>query len=127
VSNDPYNRAIFTRALSDVSPATLCFSIPTGVDALSLMKEESIIPDLIFIDNELPRMNALDFLRNLQKQEQYKRIHVIVHAPEAYPKAIKEIQACGALAIYRKPYEYTGTCNILSLYFSCSTQIFQLN
>src|SRR5687767_11038953 len=121
VSNDPYDRAIFTRALLDVSPATLCFSVASAIDALSFMNEESIIPDLIFIDFETPKMNALDFLKYLQKQERYKNIHVIVHAPFAYPKAIREIQASGALAIYRKPYEYLGTCNMLSLYFSSST------
>jgi len=40
VSNDPYDRAIFTRTLSDVFSVTLCFSVPSGIVALSLMKEE---------------------------------------------------------------------------------------
>jgi CheY-like chemotaxis protein len=118
IDNDPYSQAIFTRALTDLSPETICFTAANGIDGLYMMLEERVIPSYIFIELDLPRMGGLAFLREIKGKESLKEIPVIVHTTSPQPHQIIELKELGAHAIYFRPYEYYGVCNLLTLYFS---------
>jgi CheY-like chemotaxis protein len=118
IDNDPYSQAVFTRALTDLSPETICFTAANGMDGLYMMLEEKVMPAYIFIELHLPRMGGLAFLREIKGNESLKGIPVIVHTTSPQPHQIIELKELGAHAIYFRPYEYHGVCNLLTLYFS---------
>jgi CheY-like chemotaxis protein len=118
ISDDPFDQAIFTKALGDVSPDTICFAVSNPHEAFFIMKEEQIIPDFIFTELDLPRMSGIDFLKTIKKIDTLKEIPVIVHSISPQPHKIIELKESGALAIYLRPYQYLGVCNMLNLYFS---------
>jgi CheY-like chemotaxis protein len=127
VCNNADDHVTFTKALLAVSPQTLCFTIPSGHDALHLMQEEAIIPQVIFIDLEMSEMNGLQFLRHIKGHEDYKSINVIVHATSATAEQIAEAKRLGAYAIYLRPYEYLNAVNMLSLCIGPGLPAFSLN
>jgi PleD family two-component response regulator len=118
ICDDHYEQALFLRALSDVSPETLCFAVNDAHDALFILSEEKVMPNYIFVELNMPRMNGLEFLKIIKKVDRFKDIPVIVHSTSPQPNKIIELKEFGASAIYLKPYEYYGICNMLNLCFN---------
>jgi response regulator RpfG family c-di-GMP phosphodiesterase len=117
INDDPHDQETFVQALSVVSPGTLCFTTPTPADAFYMMMEENLIPNFIFIELDMPKMSGIEFLNEIKKISVLKDIPVIVHTISPNPNKIIEIKESGALAIYYRPYDYAGVCNLLTLYF----------
>src|SRR5687767_8124142 len=113
IADDPYDQAVFIRALKDVSPQTICFAVADASDALFIMEQERVMPKYIFVELNLPRMNGLEFLKQIKQKQFLKNVPVIVHAPSLQPNKVIELKEFGALAIYYKPYDYCGICNML--------------
>ena len=127
VCNDPEDQAVFTKALHDVSPETICLTASNAIDAIYMMTKESVEPDFIFIEFDLPQMNAIEFLTAIKSVNRLKDVHVIVHATSPLANEVLKIKESGALAIYLRPYEYYGICNMLTLYFTPETAVLQQN
>jgi adenylate cyclase len=49
-----------------------------GSDALSLLKDSSIVPDLILLDAQMPVMNGYEFREQQTQDERLKNIPVVV-------------------------------------------------
>jgi CheY-like chemotaxis protein len=118
VDNDSYNQAVFTRALRDVSPHTICFIASSAVEALFMLMKENVRPSYIFMELNLPQMNGIEFLKSIKQVASLQEIPVVIHAVAPKPDEIVSIKEVGALAIYFRPYEYYSLCNMLGLYFT---------
>jgi hypothetical protein len=116
INDNPSDQEIFTKAVRDVSPQTLCLTFNNAQDAICILVEDMIVPNYIFIEFDLSKQNG--FLEIIQKIESLKAVPVIVHAISPNPNEIIELKESGALAIYFRPYDYWGVCNIINLYFS---------
>jgi CheY-like chemotaxis protein len=127
VCSDPVDQAVFTKALNDVSPQTICFTVPHALDAIYMMTKEKVIPNFIFIELNMPQMDGIEFLNAIKNIQTLKNVHVIVHAVSPQPHKILELKESGALAIYLRPYEYFGVRNMLNLYFTPELAAFQQN
>jgi CheY-like chemotaxis protein len=114
ISSD--DQALFISALQDVSPNTICFSVCDPSDALYIIRDELLVPDIVFIENQMPGMDALEFLRTARGMAELKDTSIIVHALSLKPHILLELKALGALAIYQRPYEYNGIRNMLTLF-----------
>lgn len=53
-----------------------------GEEAYAIMEKET--PDLIILDVQMPKMDGLQFMRNLKKEERYKNIPIIVLTAGAF-------------------------------------------
>jgi CheY-like chemotaxis protein len=118
IGDDAYDQAIFTKALHDVAPNTVCFMASNAAEALHIMNLEGLIPDYIFVELYMPGMDGITFLKTIKQIERLKDIPVIVHSTSPQPHKIIEIKESGAMAIYFRQYEYVGICNMLNLYFN---------
>lgn len=118
IDDDTFNQEVFSRALNDISPDTVCVTASTAIEGLRLITKENIVPSYIFVELDLPEMNGIEFLKTIKSIARLKEIPVIVHSTSPQPHKIIELKEAGALAIYFRPYEYYGVCNMLTLYFS---------
>lgn len=117
IDNNADNLATFTRALTHVTPETICFVATNVEDALMLMIEEQIVPSCIFVAEALGGMSADKLLLYIKRSDLLKEVPVIVHGTQFSRITIDELKALGALAIYTKPFTFLGVCNMLNLYF----------
>ena len=85
VDDDPDDQEVFLTALADVSTSALCLVAPDGDRALELLYNEETMPDYIFLDLNMPRMNGFEFLAALKKSKILKNIPVIVYSTTAQP------------------------------------------
>ena len=127
INEDPIEQAIFVKALTDVSPQSLCFTALDGTDGLYMMLKEGLVPDFIFVEMIMPRMDALAFLRQIKRIETLKDIPVVVHAVSPKPHQVIVVKEAGAAAVYLKEYDYDGICGVLNTYMADMTPIIYLN
>ncbi len=74
-----------------------------GLDALAQL--ESFLPDVIILDIEMPRMNGYEFKSNLNNQQEYKDIPVVMLTSRASEKHQKKARELGIKHYLTKPYQ----------------------
>ena len=64
----------------------------------------SITPHLLLLDMEMPGMSGMDFLKELQKSEQYKNIPIVFLTANSEEKTAQTAIKCGAKGYIIKPF-----------------------
>lgn len=117
VDDDPDDQEVFLTALSDVSSSALCLVAPDGDRALELLYNEETMPDYIFLDLNMPRMNGFEFLAAMKKSKILKDIPVIVYSTTSQAAQIEKVKKLGATEFFTKTYKYKDLCTLLGKYF----------
>jgi CheY-like chemotaxis protein len=118
VDDDPDDQEVFLTALGDVSPTALCLIAPDGDRALELLHNKETIPDYIFLDLNMPRMNGFEFLTAIKKSKILKDIPVIVYSTTSQQTQMEKAKKLGATEFFTKTYKYNELCLLLKKYFS---------
>ena len=127
VSRDVADIEVFGKALNDVSPETMYCVATSGQEGLDMITKGNFIPDVAFVELDMPHMDGIEFIKRLKNYSLYQSIPVIVHTKLSSQHRHFEILDAGALAIYPKEYDYVGVYNVLSLYCHPQLAVLQLN
>lgn len=94
-----------------------------GESALRLLKEEVMpVPDYIFLDLNMPRINGRECLIEIKKLPRYAGVPVVVYSTSSYQKDIQGIMELGAAYFLTKPTRITELCKHLKEIFSMNWQ-----
>jgi CheY-like chemotaxis protein len=119
IDDDVEDHEIFMEAVGKVNESIQCFSSTSGEDALrQLQLEVVMLPDLIFLDLNMPRLNGKQILRALKNDRSLKAIPVIMYSTSFAPKDKDEIQQLGAAFQLVKPPRFEDLCASLRFIFS---------
>jgi CheY-like chemotaxis protein len=102
VEDDPEDQEIFIEAVHGISANIGCYAVSNGEEALSTLINEDLVPDYIFTDINMPRMDGLEFMKALCTMEKFKSIPVIVFSSDTSDATIQKVKELGARAIYSK-------------------------
>ena len=119
------DQAIFSMALSDVSPDSICLIAENETEALDLLTVTRVKPHLIFAEYNLPGFDAFRFMRTLRLFTSLSQIPVILHCSEAEINGV--IKKTGANAFYSREYSVDGIRNLLYLYLPNEISAILLN
>jgi CheY-like chemotaxis protein len=103
VDDDDDDREIFCLALAQADPSMKCSVARDGVEALAMLTSASDIPNYIFLDLNMPRMNGKECLREIRKTDRLKDVPVIIFSTSLLQKDIMETQTLGASSFITKP------------------------
>jgi len=79
VEDDRVDAMTVKRALKDVKVSNPLFVVGNGEEALQFLEEhKNELPGIILLDLNMPKMNGLEFLKNIKQNDSFKRIPVIV-------------------------------------------------
>lgn len=109
--DDPDDQMLFQEALAEADPTVQYSSAHDGVDALEKLQTATTFPDLVFLDVNMPKMNGIDCLKELQKSERLRSIPVIMYSTSSYYK--KECLDNGAADYIEKLDDYQKLCTTL--------------
>lgn len=113
VDDDIDDQFVFIDALSTVNPAIAVDTAADGIDALEKLSHAPL-PQVIFVDLNMPRMNGKKFLEEVKASPGLASIPVIVYSTSSSPEDISETKAIGASEFIIKPNSYDELCKILS-------------
>ncbi len=101
-------------AVSEVNESIECFSSTSGEEALKqLERGQVVMPDLIFLDLNMPKLNGKQVLREIKNKDSLKDIPVIMYSTSFAPRDIDEITDLGAAHHLLKPARFEELCRSL--------------
>ncbi|WP_163397808.1 response regulator [Flavobacterium fluviatile] len=103
----------FLEALEQVSAAASYTAIHNPVQALQKLLSNEIHPDVIFLDINMPVMNGMELLVEMNKKELVKNIPVIILSTSIPCDFENKFQHLGASGYYIKPNDFGTMKTIL--------------
>jgi CheY-like chemotaxis protein len=97
-----------------IDPAVFCIKFKCPVEAMNILSAQQImLPDYIFIDINMPRMNGRDCLAALRKLSQYKTTVIVVLSTSMGELEENILLGLGADHVFQKPNEYASLNTIV--------------
>ena len=78
IEDDAIEIMKLNRAVSSLLSEPEIIEANNGEDALNVLKERNIIPNIILLDLNMPKINGIEFLRILKNDEELKHIPTII-------------------------------------------------
>ncbi len=103
VEDDELDVISVERSLKKLGVEYELFTAYNGIEALEMLRKPSgltLLPDAILLDLNMPKMNGIEFLKALRKDENLKNINVFVmttSGDEADRKATEQLGVSGYL------------------------------
>lgn len=107
IDDDKDDREFFLDALSCISNNVELIALENGISLTQDLSEGKIaIPDLIFLDINIPEMNGWACLSLLKNNEQYRSIPIIMYSTSSHKEEAEKAKNAGALSFLSKPFEF---------------------
>ena len=124
IDDDIDDQEFFVEAVKEVNPNIECHLASSCDEGLELLNKSSVLPDYIFLDLNMPKVDGKKCLLELKKNARVKDIPVIIYSTSSLKKDIDETKAMGAVHFLTKPAAFRELCeaieNVLSIKFSNS-------
>jgi CheY-like chemotaxis protein len=106
IEDDAIEVMKFNRVLSTLNMNHKIIEANNGEEALTVLKEKDIIPDIIILDLNMPRINGVEFLKILKNDEYLKYIPSIILTTSNNHKDVLECYKIGIAGYVLKPLKY---------------------
>lgn len=105
VDDDADDRQIFEELLVEIIPDTLLESVENGLEMISLLDKtpDDELPELIILDQNMPKMTGKESLLFLKESPRYKLIPTIVYSTYQVKDFYQECLDLGAQDVVAKP------------------------
>ena len=103
VDDDDDDKEMFCETVKDISQSYNCLSASNGQEALQLLQNSYPLPDFIFLDLNLPRINGKQCLAQLKKIERLSTIPVIIYTTTRSEEEREKTRELGAVYFLTKP------------------------
>ncbi len=121
IDDDDASHEIFISAVSEISDSANCLALSSALEALEKLSAKNILPDVIFVDLNMPVMTGLQFLTEIKKNTELKSIPVIVFSTTTHPATIMLAKEFGAHDFITKPVNFADLVNILTPLIHCES------
>ena len=119
VDDDEDDRELFCEAVNEISKDIHCIHAENGVAALELLNaEKEFVPDYIFMDLNMPRLNGKQCLQEIKKIQHVKNVPVIIYSTSNLLHDKEETRTLGAADFLHKPSEFRLLCRQIENVFS---------
>jgi len=106
--DDEGDRLLFTEALSELESESIVHTVNNGIALMEwLSMEDNQLPDLIFLDLNMPRKDGLSCLVDIKSDEKLRNIFVAIYSTSDTDKDRREAFEHGANAYIAKPNNFT--------------------
>ena len=121
--DDKDDTGLFHEILEELHIATELTIVHNGEHLMRFLKEEKRkIPDVIFLDLNMPRKNGFQCLAELKKDEKLKQIPVIIFTTSNELQVINLLYKTGAHYYIRKPNNIEQLKKLIQLALDLTAQ-----
>lgn len=104
VDDDEDDRMIFEDALKEVSTQIELVALDEGGKLIQALKKAEKLPDIIFLDLNMPNKNGKETLKDLRQLSHAANIPVIIYSTSTSDVDIDQTYEAGANTYFEKPY-----------------------
>jgi CheY-like chemotaxis protein len=118
--DDADDRAMLQEVITEIDSTIQLICAEDGSLLLQLLQSKQYsLPDLIFLDLNMPNKNGKECLDEIRKSERLKHIPIVIYSTSSSPKDIEDTFDKGANLYIRKPSSFNElraiTKEVLSL------------
>lgn len=107
VDDDEDDRQFFADALESLDMKTELLQLTNGEECLKHMEDnKDNLPNLIFLDLNMPIMNGFQCLEELRAQREFKDVIIAIYSTSGVEKDIEETFNKGANIYIKKPSNF---------------------
>ena len=103
VENDLDDYDLFSYIIHGVDNSIRLINVRDGQEALEFLRNAVILPNIIFLDINMPVMDGVTCLRHIKANRKLKAIPVVIYSTDISPEAAKLCNQLGVLACLQKP------------------------
>ena len=123
IDDDLDDQEIFGLAVQELGMNVLVMTARDGVEGLALLRsEDSAIPDFIFVDLNMPRMNGRDVIKALPGIGRIRKAKTILYSTSADNADLKQEMYAAGVQVIVKPPSLAGLVVALFAIFKTNNQ-----
>lgn len=121
--DDIDDRLFFTDAFAELKINTRVETFNDGVELMNyLLSEEAILPQILFLDLNMPRKNGMDCLREIKENPKFNNMAIAIYSTSSSEQHIEETFILGANIYIKKPNDFSALKKALSEVVTMSWQ-----
>jgi CheY-like chemotaxis protein len=109
VEDDELDIISVERSLKKLESEYVLHSAYNGIEALKMLRDSSLglVPDVILLDINMPRMNGIEFLKIIREDKSFKDLKVFIMTTSSEVDDRAEAEKLGISGYIIKPLNYT--------------------
>lgn len=113
--DDEDDRLFFTDAFSELKINTKVNTFNDGVELMDYLNNpESVLPNVLFLDLNMPRKNGVECLLEIKQNDRFNDIAIAIYSTSSSDEHIEETFVNGANIYIKKPNDFNTLKKILS-------------
>jgi CheY-like chemotaxis protein len=121
--DDESDRLLFKEAFEELKIKTIVYMLNNGMELMDyLTKENNPLPDLLFLDLNMPRKNGLQCLKEIRGNPKLKNISIAIYSTSSSEKDIDDTFRNGANVYIKKPNDFNLLKQVLDKVVMASWQ-----
>ena len=113
--DDEDDRLFFTDAFDELKINTKVSTFNDGVELMNyLNNDDSILPNVLFLDLNMPKKNGVECLLEIKQNEKLNDIAIAIYSTSSSEEHIEETFVNGANIYIKKPNDFEKLKKILS-------------
>lgn len=104
----------FKEALSELSLSITLKTVYNGLELMDLLQSDlSNLPDVIFMDMNMPLKSGSECLLELKEHERLRNVPVIIYSTSSNPEITASLYGKGAQYYIKKPADFSNIKSVL--------------
>ena len=113
--DDEDDRLFFTDAFDELKINTKVQTYNDGAELMDYLNdEEAILPEILFLDLNMPKKNGIECLKEIKANPKFSNIAVAIYSPSSSEEHIEETFVTGANIYIKKPSDFNVLKKVLS-------------
>jgi CheY-like chemotaxis protein len=113
--DDEDDRLFFTDAFDEMKIKTVVNTVKNGRELIEFLDHpESVLPNIIFLDLNMPILNGIECLKEIKLNDRFKDIAVAIYSTSSSEADVENTFILGANIYIKKPSSFNDLKKILS-------------
>ncbi|TDD96135.1 response regulator [Flavobacterium cellulosilyticum] len=113
--DDEDDRLFFTDAFDELKVNTVVNTFKNGLELMDFLNHsETVLPNIIFLDLNMPILNGIECLKEIKKNDKFKDIAIAIYSTSSSEQDIENTFVLGANIYIKKPSDFNELKKILA-------------
>lgn len=105
--DDEEDVLLFETVLSELNQDIKVVVATDGIELMKILKQVVTLPEMIFLDLNMPHKNGFECLSEIKSNEKWNSIKIVILSTSSQPQQIETAYKGGADLYFAKPVSYT--------------------